>query len=62
MFLIKIRVTAILLSQGVRTNVLPKFIRDSYGDAMLKPIRMGSSIAGNQHVYKHLSLSFATKS
>ena len=39
---------------------LLRFVRDLYGEAMLEPIRMGTSMAaGNQQ--KHLSLSFATK-
>ena len=52
----KIHVTAIFLKQDKRRNFFYLIYRDLYEDAMLVPIRMGTSMAaGNQH--KHLSLS-----
>ena len=46
--------------QNIRRNILPKFIRDLYEDAMLVPTWMGTNMVdGNQQ--KHLLLSIGTK-
>ena len=56
----KIQVRFIFHKRDIGRNVSTKFNRDSYGDAMLVPIRMGSNMTdGNQQ--KHLLPSFATK-
>ena len=58
--LAKIQVRGIFRKRDSRRKVLPKFIRDLYGDAMQVPTWMGSNMAdGNQQ--KHLLPSFATK-
>ena len=46
--------------QNIRRNILPKFIRDLYEDAMLVPTWMGTNMVdGNQQ--KHLLSSIGTK-
>ena len=58
--LAKIWVKRIIRIRDIRRNVLPKFIRALYGDAMLVLIQMSANMAdGNQQ--KHLLPSFATK-
>ena len=53
----RLRSQQIFLKQDMWRNVLPN--RDSYEDALLESMRMGSNMAaGNQQ--KHLSLSFTT--
>ena len=46
--------------RGMRRNVLPKFIGDLYGDAMLVPIWVETNMAAaNKKI--NLTLTFATK-
>ena len=58
--LAKIQVTAVFPKQDMPENFFTHIYRDLYGDSMLVPIQMGTSMAaGNQQ--KHLTLSFSTK-
>ena len=58
--LAKSQARGIFRLRDFRRNVLPKFYKDLYGDAMLVLIRMSTNMAdGSQQ--KHLLPSFATK-
>ena len=56
----KIQVKGIFHIRDIRRNLLPKFYRNLYGDAMLVPTWIGTNLAdGNQQ--KHPLPRFATK-